>query len=254
MTNTSPSGSLNVDSFKRAMLIYRNSIDPVTKTSPALAVFGRQIRDPIPTPLGKYCPHQTWKETIINREKALAKRHATEREKWTQHTRDLGPLDIGDHVYVQNLLGNHPLRWERTGLVVEVKEFNQYNIKIDGSGRVTLRNRKNLRKFTPYQNKVFIPISITPEPPEIKTKVNDAPQIATEDIAEPEPLHEPTDTVIQTPTRKEPTHAEIVQQKSPETPIMQTPLTPQQTDSTKLDKIPAALKRLLAHNKAGLKE
>ena len=49
MANTSPTGSLDVDSFQRAMLIYRNSIDPETKTSPAMIIFGHQIRDPIPT-------------------------------------------------------------------------------------------------------------------------------------------------------------------------------------------------------------
>ena len=100
MTNTSPSGSLNVDSFQRAMLIYRNSIDPETKASPALIVFGRPIRDPIPTPIGKYCPHMTWQETMINREIALAKRHSREHEKWSEHTRELKPLQIGDQVCV----------------------------------------------------------------------------------------------------------------------------------------------------------
>ena len=86
--------------FQRAMLIYRNSIDPETKTSPAMVLYGRPIRDPIPAPLGRYCPHQTWQETLENREKALAIRHSREREKWTQHTRELQPLEIGNHVYV----------------------------------------------------------------------------------------------------------------------------------------------------------
>ena len=85
-----------------------------------------------------------------NREKALAIRHSREREKWSEHTRELKPLDIGDNVYVQNLTGNNPLRWERTGVVVEMKPFKQYKIKLDGSGRVILRNRKSLRKFTPF--------------------------------------------------------------------------------------------------------
>ena len=150
MANTSPSGSLNIDAFQRAMLIYRNSIDPETKASPALIVFGRPIRDPIPTPLGKYCPHMTWKETMVNREIALAKRHSREHEKWSEHTRELKPLQVGDHVYVQNLVGNNPLRWERTGIVIEIRPFKQYGVKLDGSGRITLRNRRHLRKFTPF--------------------------------------------------------------------------------------------------------
>ena len=150
MANTSPTGSLDVDAFQKAILVYRNSIDPQTKTSPAMIVFGRQIRDPIPIPLGRYCPHTTWQETTINREKALAKRHSLEKEKWSAHTKDLKPLEIGDHVYIQNLTGNNPLRWERTGIILEIKPFQQYMIKTDGTGRVTLRNRKHLRKFTPF--------------------------------------------------------------------------------------------------------
>lgn len=133
------------------MLIYRNSIDPETKASPALIVFGRPIRDPIPIPMGRYCPHPTWTETLINREKALAKRHSREHEKWREHTRSLLLLRIGDHVYLQNLIGNHPKRWERTGTIVEVRQFHQYVVKIDGSGRLTLRNRQHLRKFTPFK-------------------------------------------------------------------------------------------------------
>ena len=150
MANTNAVGSLDVDAFQRAMLIYRNSIDPETRSSPAMILFGRPTRDPIPAPLSKYCPHQTWRETMHNREKALAIRHSREREKWSEHTRELKPLEIGDNVYVQNLTGNNPLRWERTGVVVEIKPFKQYKIKLDGSGRVILRNRKSLRKFTPF--------------------------------------------------------------------------------------------------------
>ena len=37
------SGSLDVDSYQRAMLSYKNTVDPVTRFSPALAVFGRQV-------------------------------------------------------------------------------------------------------------------------------------------------------------------------------------------------------------------
>ena len=151
MDNTGPTGSLDIDKFQRAMLVYRNAIDPETRASPALILFGRPIRDPIPIPMGRYCPHSTWQETRINREKALAKRHSREHEKWSEHTHLLPPLKVGDHVYVQNLLGNHPRRWERTGVVVEVRQFHQYVVKIDGSGRVTLRNRQHLRKFTPFK-------------------------------------------------------------------------------------------------------
>ena len=103
--------------------------------------------------MGRYCPHTTmgtWKEILAHREKALAKRHAREHERWSEHTRLLQPLKVGDRVYIQNLVGNHPWKWERTGVVVETRQFHQYVVCIDGSGRVTLRNTQHLRKFTPF--------------------------------------------------------------------------------------------------------
>ena len=92
-----------------------------------------------------------------------------EREKWDEKTRNLKPLEIGDNVYIQNLAGNNPLRWERTGVVVEAKPFHQYTVKVDGTGRVTLRNRRHLRKFTPYINQTqtkCIPLSYNKLPVE----------------------------------------------------------------------------------------
>ena len=55
----------------------------------------------------------------------------------------------GDSVFLQNLMGNHPRRWDRTGKVIECKEHDQYLVAVDGSGRTTLRNRKHLRRFKP---------------------------------------------------------------------------------------------------------
>ena len=37
-------------------------------------------------------------------------------------------------------------------MVIEVRQFDQYVVKVDGSGRVTLRNRKFLRRYTPVQS------------------------------------------------------------------------------------------------------
>ena len=48
MNNASPGGSIEVDKFQRAMLVYQNSVDPETMASPAMIVIGHPIRDPIP--------------------------------------------------------------------------------------------------------------------------------------------------------------------------------------------------------------
>ena len=65
---------------------------PLTVPLPLKSLFGRPIRDPIPIPMGRYCPHTTWKEILAHRQKALAKRHAREHERWSEHTRLLQPL------------------------------------------------------------------------------------------------------------------------------------------------------------------
>ena len=41
---------------------------------------------------------------------------------------------------------------DKKGVVIEVRQFDQYVIRVDGSGRVTLRNRKFLRRYTPVKS------------------------------------------------------------------------------------------------------
>ena len=169
MYKCSPSGSLDVDSYIQAMLTYKNSIDPVTGFSPALAVFGRQIRDGIPVLRGKLNPHHMWKEKLEYREKALAQRANEHHEAWSEHTKKLVPLEVGMKVFVQNQVGNKPRRWDKTGTIVECKDFDQYLVKMDGSGRLTLRNRKFLRKRTPLKKRE-LPVSqefVNPQLPPI---------------------------------------------------------------------------------------
>ena len=56
---------------------------------------------------------------------------------------------VGDHVRIQNQVGPSPLKWDKTGTIKKVRQFDQYVVRVDGSGRVTLRNRKFRRKYIP---------------------------------------------------------------------------------------------------------
>ena len=177
--NTGANGNLESDKFHRALLQYRNTPDPETKISPAMCIFGRAIKDFIPVAPGRYMPHPSWSQMLSSRENALRVRHVRSAEYWSEHTRRLNPLRVGDHVWIQNQVGSNPRKWEQTGTVIEVKQYDQYLIKIDGSGRVTLRNRKFLRKIVPVKKdthpyNAFIRPLTEPLQPDIPSRNDDA--------------------------------------------------------------------------------
>ena len=47
-------------------------------------------------------------------------------ERWSEHTKRLPPLAVSDHVRIQNQIGPHPTKWDKTGTVIEVRQFDQY--------------------------------------------------------------------------------------------------------------------------------
>ena len=163
--NTNRDGSLNSDKFLRAVMSYRNTPDRDTERSPAQVIFGRNLRDFLPAPMRRLQPQPQWLLLRDDRERALRKRALQNTEKLSVGTKQLRQLKVQDTVQVQNQVGNHPSRWDITGVIVETRPFDQYVIKIHGSGRLTTRNRKFLRQITPYcpAPKPSAPIAASPD-------------------------------------------------------------------------------------------
>lgn len=137
--------------------------------SPAMVIFGHQTKELIPVLPYHYSPHPTWEENVVKRKEALRHRHARAMETWSEHSRQLPQLRVGDHVLIQNQTGNFPTKWDRSGVVVEVRQHHQYLIRVDGAGRVILRNRQFLRKFTPHT------VAPPPEQPPTPREYTDIP-------------------------------------------------------------------------------
>ena len=154
VSNTGPTGSLDNDRFLRAMLQLRNTPDPDCNISPAQIIFGRPLRDTFSfvNKLEKYSnPHvrPIWRQAWAAKEDALRVRIACHTESLTEHTRPLRPLAAGAKVFIQNQQGASLNKWDRSGVVVECLPHDQYRVKVDGSGRLTLRNRRFLRAYSP---------------------------------------------------------------------------------------------------------
>merc|ERR1712127_683769 len=152
--NTGPQGTLDTNKFLAAQLAYRNKPDPQTNLSSSEVVFGRRIVDLLPHKAGKMKVSPRWHEAMKLQEDIRARRHITRGKELSEHTKELTPLKMGDLVSVQNQHGNTPLRWNNTGTVVEVGDFDKYTIKMDGSGRLTNRNRRALRPIQCYRKTI----------------------------------------------------------------------------------------------------
>ena len=146
-------GQLNTEEAARAFMTHRNTPLQDTGCSPSITLFGRPMRDHLPRkPSGA---RREWQMVADARENALAKRQLRSDPKALN--RELIPLSVGDSVQVQNQVGNRPRRWYATGTIVECLPHRQYRVVLDGSRRVTLRNRKFLRLIDPICREGTLP-------------------------------------------------------------------------------------------------
>lgn len=260
--NVGPNGSLNTDELIKALLQYRNTPDPDCNISPAQVIFGRPLRDSLSfvNRLEKYTnPHirPLWREAWASKEEALRTRMTRSTESLNEHARPLPPLKAGERCFVQNQTGNHPKKWDRTGTIVEQGHHNQYLIKIDGSGRLTKRNRQFIRTFKPASATIEAAPSAGDHSPKESTISEGNPIEKQPNPVETETFPTgfsctPSHTAPQqeVPTENitvEPTYTEV---SVPLPPASPEPLEPPREGN----KIPAMLRRLLPHNSAGQAE
>ena len=149
MENVGPSGELNHDAYCRAILQYRNSPLQDVRLSPAQIIFGHQIKDFIPVIPGKYQPRQEWGLIQEDRDRALARRLLSDGSRLERDTRQLKEIPVGTAVCIQNQTGRHPTKWDKTGIVLENQPFSKVLVRVDGSRRVTTRNRRFLKVILP---------------------------------------------------------------------------------------------------------
>ena len=180
MSNIGPGGTLDTDRVARALLQHRNCPDPNTGLSPAQVVFGRVLRDHLSIQPGALQVRQEWRLDAERREQALAQRHLLKHEQLQHGTKQLPPLAIGDHVMIQDQAApKQPGKWTKTGKVVEDQGFDSYLVKVDGSNKVTKRNRRFLRKVVPF-------IHAADNPPELRTKVKSPKVLSLPDYLPPQ--------------------------------------------------------------------
>ena len=162
--NIDSSGRICQDRATRAFLNHRNTPVQDLNMSPAKMLYGRVIKDHLPALRDKYPIRKEWKEIGEMRERAMAKRHMRQEQFYNPHCRPLRELQVGDFVQMQDQEGHYPRRWTKTGRVVETCGNRQYRIRVDGSNRVTARNRRFLRKIYPVVDGPHTPLPRTVDP------------------------------------------------------------------------------------------
>lgn len=194
-----PDGGLDHDRFLCAMLQLRNTPDPDCNLSPAQIIFGRPLRDSLAfvNRLEKYTNpniRPLWRHAWAAKEDALRARITRTTESLKAHSRTLRPLFIGETVFLQNQQGPHPTKWDRSGVVMESPGHNQYRVKVDGSGRLTLRNRRFLRAYTQATPSIKLRQQTVADPPDGSAghHTTPAPTAAVPDCPPTEEPREPT--------------------------------------------------------------
>ena len=206
--NIDASGNLDTDVFTQAILQFRNTPDPANNMSPAQVIFGRPLRDALPflpTSQIHVNPHirPVWKDLWNKREETLHTRFVKQVEALKTRSKDLLPLHVGDCCRIQNQHGRFPKKWDKTGHVVQVNGHDQYMIKVDGTGRITLRNRKFLRRIEPFMCNKAAPLPTPPCPSDVVEYPPPSPSRPSDVVEYPPPSPSRPSDVVEYPNRQD---------------------------------------------------
>ena len=144
--NTGRAGSLEMERIASALLQYHNTPLREGDKSPAQLLLGRQLRGGVPVSATQLLIQQHWKDDLNRRERMMAEK-AERMQEESRPARNPLKLVVGQHVRLQNPVTK---RWDRTGVITRIlRPIRQYTIRLDGSGRLVLRNRRFLRPISP---------------------------------------------------------------------------------------------------------
>ena len=149
--HTLRNGSLDTNAFMIAIMGHRNTPDPLSGLSPAQVIYGRNLPDAFRFTNEIFKDkkvRETWRTAWRLKEKANRHRFFCQQQTTNARSKAAAPLPVGTRVFVQERQNNKS--WNRSGIVVENKGFGQYRIKLDGSGRLSLRTRAHLKPFHSY--------------------------------------------------------------------------------------------------------
>ena len=127
---------------------------------------GKRLRDALPMipknlmVMNNPAVNPVWRDLWSKKESVIQDRYLKSIEDPPTEGSKLQPLKENDKVLIQNQTGKSPLRWEKTGTVVEILPYDQYIVKVSGSNRLTRRNRRFLRAYTPAatQERMIVPV------------------------------------------------------------------------------------------------
>merc|ERR1711954_478947 len=114
-------------------------------------------------------------------EKALARRLDRDGAILERHTKKLDMVPVGHAVAVQNQKGRFPKKWDKTGVVVENMDHDKVLVGMDGSRRLTTRNRRFLKKIISPQDLPEQNVLQVPSVPVMLDDANEVPTVHLED-------------------------------------------------------------------------